>query len=84
METLPEVCGNLVGSLPSCTEAWELLYSAETMPNYFFIVPCIVAVAWLAGFVMTDISRRRTSRVIQQGIADYLREPGGKKTTEAR
>jgi hypothetical protein len=61
-----------------------LLYSAKIMLNYFFIVPCIAGGSWLAWFVMAEIGRRRASRRIQQGIADYLREPGGKTITEAR
>ena len=54
------------------------------MLNYFFIVPCIAGGSWLAWFVMAEIGRRRASRRIQQGIADYLREPGSKTITEAR
>jgi hypothetical protein len=41
---------------------------------YFLIGFCIVGGSWLAMTIMKAITRRRKSRRIERGIANYLRQ----------
>jgi len=55
------------------------------MPNeilYLLLTLCIVAGFWVVWVVMPKIDRRRNSRRIQRGIAEYLAsKSGGKRIT---
>ncbi len=46
---------------------------------YLLIAFCVVAGFWLIWVVVPKIDRRRNSRRIQRGIAEYLRKLGAGK-----
>jgi len=46
---------------------------------YLLIAFCVVAGFWLVWVLVPKIDRRRNSRRIQRGIAEYLRKIGAEK-----
>jgi hypothetical protein len=50
--------------------------------SYLPVILSIVAGLWLVWVIVPKIDRRRNRRRIDRGIAKYLRETAGKKSSE--